>query len=49
MIWNLRNFKFSSQKQVMVDAHGCIVYHLFRFGICADIYTAWVSALLIWN
>ena len=37
-----------TQKQVIVDAHGCIITHLFRYGIRADIYTAWVSALLIW-
>ena len=28
-----------TQKQVIVDAHGCIITHLFRYGIRADIYT----------
>ena len=28
-----------TQKQVIVDAHGCIITHLFQCGIRADIYT----------
>jgi len=49
MIWNLRNFKYSSRKQVVVDAHDVIIHKHVRSTYIFMYITAWVSALLIWN